>query len=231
MLTSAYRPALEEADVGGDFYDVFHPTPDLLGIVIGDVSGKGVRAAMRTAMAKYMLRGYAYEDPSPASVVERVNAALVQERETDGFATLFYGVLDCRGYSLVFANAGHEPPLCRTGSSGEVVELSTGGTALGIAEDCKYAQESVRLSSGDRLLLYTDGVTEARGERDVFGLNRVEEILVSACDKPPAAFIEDLLERVQEFCGSRLRDDVALLLACTEQRLTRARSHRCVSAE
>ncbi len=111
-----------------------------------------------------------------------------------------------------------------------MVELSTGGTALGIAEDCKYAQESVRLSSGDRLLLYTDGVTEARGERDVFGLNRVEEILVSACDKPPAAFIEDLLEKVQEFCGSRLRDDVALLLACTEQRLTRARSHRCVSA-
>mgnify|MGYP001093541400 CR=1 FL=1 len=211
-LASAYRAAKEEAQIGGDFFDVFRPAPNLVGIVIGDVAGKGAEAAAHTALTRHSLKAYAYIDPSPTYVMEALTNAIVRETPPEFFVTVFYGLLDLQEKTLCYASAGHEPSLCLISQNSEIVLLPSTGIPLGIRAGSTYEQRCISFPSGSRIMLYTDGVTEARAETEFFGLDRLKEFFILHRDDRPADFINRLLEYVQDFANYHLRDDIALML-------------------
>lgn len=212
MIGRAYAAAFAEDRMGGDFFDVFPPNAEQVSIVIGDVSGKGVRAAVLTALVRYTLRAYSYEDPSPKRLIEKLNDVVASEVESEEFATLFYGLWDVKQQSLSFVNAGHEPPLYLACSESEARELSANSSLVGALPGALYREHSVRLSSGDRLLLYTDGVTEAKGDKGFFGLEAVKDFFVAKRHESPSEFSAQLMDRLEEYSNGHLRDDVAVLL-------------------
>ncbi|MDQ2686534.1 MAG: serine/threonine-protein phosphatase, partial [Armatimonadota bacterium] len=210
-----YKAALEESMLGGDFYDLFSLGGDLWGIVMADVSGKGLKAAVQTAMVKYMLRGFANETPlSPGDVLARVNTILSREAtQFEGFVTLFFGVLNTQTGDLVFANAGHEPPLWRDGATRAVSLLEIdSGLPLGCLPDMTYETESRQFAPGDLMLLYTDGLSEARGDDDqMLGGDGLRRALPTHADSAQGE-IEAFYAQVKQFAGNQLRDDAAMLL-------------------
>lgn len=211
-VASAYHSAYAGAQVGGDFFDVFVVDSGLIAITIGDVSGKGVEASVYTALAKYSLRAYAYQDPTPTSVMEKVNNTVYRQGKPEGFITTFYGLLSAKESSLSYVNAGHVSPLYLPASSDEVQELSFVGVPVGILPDAHYEQHNMQFRSGDRMLLCSDGVTEARGENDFFGIENLVEFFRTRGREKPDDFISHLVTTIEEWSGNRLRDDVALLL-------------------
>jgi len=212
-LASAYRAALEEAQIGGDLFDVFSPAPGLVGLVIGDVAGKGVDAAVRTALTRHSLKAYAYVNPSPAIVMEALNNVILREMIAESFVTVFYGLLNAKEHTLSYVNAGHEPPLCLMPHSNEIRMLSNTGIPLGVKAGTTFEECSIDLQEGSRILLYTDGATEARSREGFFGLERLKELLVSRSQESPVEFVGHLVECIQEFSWPHLRDDIAILLA------------------
>ena len=212
-IVSLYKAASKEAAVGGDFYDVFEPNKNMVALVVGDVSGKGVDAAVHTALAKYSIRAYAHQDPSPCSVVGNLNNAVFRQAGKEAFITLFYGVIDQNAQTLTFTVAGHEPPLL---INENVTELTDGNTALGIIADIEYPECTVPFSSGS-LLLYTDGVVEARGDRGFFGRKRLKEFAFANRRKKASDFVSALVKRLEMWTNGNLTDDIALLLVQAEE--------------
>ena len=212
MIGTAYAPAFAEDLMGGDFFDMFSPNALQVCIVIGDVSGKGVRAAVLTALVKHTLRAYSYEDPSPKRLIEKLNEVVASDVAPEEFVTLFYGLWDVKQQSLSFVNAGHEPPLYLACSESEARELSTSGIPVGALPGALYREHSLRLCSGDRLLLYTDGVTEARRDKGFFGLEAVKDFFVAKRHESVSEFSAQLMGRLKDYSNSHLRDDVAVLL-------------------
>ena len=227
-LSKRYEAQSDEAEVGGDIYDFFALGDDRWGVMIADVSGKGLAAARKTAMVKYALRAFAREHASPARVLTRLNDALCDEDEmSTGFVTLVYGVLDkCGGFT--YASAGHETPLvCRAGApSAERVEmLASTGLVLGAVSCQTYEESEITLRPGDGLLLYTDGLSEARPENtkaflEVEGLARILHDCCAAVpsssdddagDEDPDAVVNAIFERVTAHANGRQADDIALL--------------------
>ncbi len=224
-LSKRYEAQSDEAEVGGDIYDFFALGNDRWGVMIADVSGKGLAAARKTAMVKYALRAFAREHASPARVLSRLNDALCDEEEMrSGFVTLVYGVLDAHG-GFVYASAGHEKPLvCRTGAkTAERIEmLAATGLVLGAAPCQTYGESEITLRPGDGLLLYTDGLSEARpeGTHDFLEVEGLARILHDCCavaavpasdDDDPNAVVNAVFERVTAYANGRQADDVALL--------------------
>ena len=209
-----YQAALEESLIGGDFYDLFSLGEHQLGIVLADVSGKGLKAAVQTAMLKYTLRGFALEMPdSPGAVLARVNDVLCSPMSShDGFVTLFYGVLDTETAEIVYASAGHEPPLHRSAANQQAQPLTvTDGLALGCLPDVPYEERRLPLAPGDLLLLYTDGLTEARAADGSFlGLEGLAALLPTA-DVSAETAVQTLYDAVTRFADDVRRDDVAML--------------------
>ena len=200
--------------IGGDFYDLFSLGEHQIGIVMADVSGKGLKAAVQTAMLKYTLRGFALETPdSPGAVLARVNDVLCSPMSShDGFVTLFYGVLNTQTAEIVYASAGHEPPLHHTARTGRVTPLpATDGLALGCVPNVPYEECRLLLAPGDLLLLYTDGLTEARAADGRFlGLDGLVALLPAA-DVPADLAVQTLYDAVTDFAADVRRDDVAML--------------------
>lgn len=211
-IAHCYVPAQSEALIGGDFYDVVELSDGVLGVVIGDVSGKGVGATVHTAMAKYMLRGIAQEETDPAVVVSRLNNAIAQTVHSEVFITMFYGMLYTREKRLVYANAGHELPMLLKGDSGQCLSLDSTGQPMGIFADVVYGRREIHLSDGDALVLYTDGITEARRDKHFFGLNGLQTSVKAAGDRQANEIVESILENVQKFAGDGLRDDAAVMV-------------------
>jgi serine phosphatase RsbU (regulator of sigma subunit) len=213
-LAHKYQAALEEALIGGDFYDLFPLGDHQLGIVLADVSGKGLKAAVQTAMLKYTLRGFALEMPNaPGAVLARVNDVLCSPMNShEGFITLFYGVLDTQTGEIVYASAGHEPPLYQAALTGQVVSLTeTDGIALGCMPGVSYDEQRLALAPGDLLLLYTDGLTEARAEGGEFlGLDGLAALLPAA-DVSAETAVRAIYDAVTHFAANVRRDDVAML--------------------
>jgi sigma-B regulation protein RsbU (phosphoserine phosphatase) len=211
LLSRRYEAQSPEAQVGGDIYDLFPLDAGRLGVLIADVSGKGLVAAQKTAMVKYALRSYAREHASPAEVVARLNDALFDEPDLTGFVTLVYGVLSDEDGGFTYASAGHETPLVRR-RGGTFEALAPTGIVLGAVRDQEYGEASVVLSAGDGLLLYTDGLTEARpAGGDFLDVEGLQGILERLRDCPPREMARALLAAVRAYAGGSLSDDTAVL--------------------
>jgi len=205
---SVYAPAGGEAEIGGDYYDLFRGSDDSIWFAIADVCGKGVQAATKTSMIKYSVRGLVAAGLPPARVVAEVNRMTAEAGDPSDIVTLWLGRLDPASLELVWANGGHPPGLVLQ-ADGEVVPLPPTGPLLGASGDAIYDEGTVRLSAGDKIVLYTDGVTEARQGNTFFGEERVRTTIAEYISAEETA--HGILSAVRDFVRAELRDDVAVL--------------------
>ncbi|HZD59487.1 MAG TPA: GAF domain-containing protein, partial [Anaerolineae bacterium] len=205
-----YHSATETARVGGDFYDLFELEHGRIGIIIGDVSGKGLEAATLTALVKNTIGAYAYEYTSPAAVMAKTNDIVSNASSDSSFVTVFFGTLDKNTGDLIYCSAGH-PPAVLERVNGDIEMLTVGSPAIGAFAGLRYIEDKATLRPGDILVLYTDGLTEARRNTEFFG----EEGLVSSIKDIGVVPADDvaraIFNRVIDFTGGDLSDDVALL--------------------
>ncbi|MGE5505417.1 MAG: PP2C family protein-serine/threonine phosphatase [Actinomycetota bacterium] len=197
-------------DVGGDFYDYF-PLPDgRLGVVMADVSGKGMAAALFMAISRTVIRTVAAMAEGPGDCLTKANAILAADNEAMMFVTVFYGVLDTGTGRLCYANAGHNPPCLL--AADDLTELPrTGGKPLGLFEGVRFAEKHVDLAPGDRVFLYTDGVTEAFNPAgQEFGTDRMKEVLADLADDNGLPAMFDAVEGFAN--GAPQSDDMTCML-------------------
>ena len=213
-MTGIMRPAKE---VGGDFYDFFHLDQNHIGVVVADVSGKGVPAGLFMVMARTMIRTTARQFvEEPGRVLAIVNDFLEQNNAEELFVTVFYGVLDDRTGRFVFANGGHNPPILVGNDDASPLE-TTGGVALGMFDGLDYDDSQVDMEPGARLVLFSDGVTEAFNDSDeAFGDERLR---VTARTLPnrqgPEQDVRDIVTAVDEFTGEAPQfDDITCVVLC-----------------
>ncbi len=212
-----YQAAWSEAEIGGDFYDAFLLENEKVALVVGDVSGKGLAAASRTAEVKFALRAFLREDPSPARALDRLNDYLLDAQTLDGqsfdsFVALSLCILDVSGDALFIASAGAEPPLLRRASGG-VTSFPNGGPPLGATAWSEYSEQQTGFRPGDTVLMVTDGITEARQGSQFFGSEGLVKVIEGTRpDEGPVPLGQTILHRATEFAGGKLSDDVCLLL-------------------
>ena len=208
-FSSHYTPALE---VGGDFYDFIHLDKKRTGIVIGDVSGKGVPAALYMAKLGSDMRTLAFTEPSPAEALVKLNNLLAERSRRGMFATLLYLELDSVSGTLTISNAGHLPPIIKR-ADGSLIKLATaGGAPLGMVPGMKFGQETAELHRGDTVILYTDGIVEAmNAKEELYGYGRFEA-LIKKSPADPDALKNAIIEDVNRFTGlSAQHDDMTLV--------------------
>jgi phosphoserine phosphatase RsbU/P len=199
-------------EVGGDFYDFFLIGEDQLGFVIGDVSGKGIPAAIFMAVSRTLLRATAMQGLGAGECVEYVNRILASQGNGNMFVTIFYSILNTRTGDVEYCAGGHNPPYIF--SAGEARALkSTGGPIVGILPQASYASERLKLAPGEAILLYTDGVTEAcDSSENEFTEQRLESILREDGGKPLEDVVRKVSAGVKTFCaGAPQSDDITML--------------------
>jgi len=207
-LAVRWEPA---SGVGGDYYDVFALDDDRLALCAGDVCGKGLSAALLVSSLQATVRACAAPDHAPHETMARVNAALCRQGAHGRFITLVLAVLDTRDHTLQFCNAGHNAPIL-VRADGTVSRLDTGGLAAVIFDTATYVGGRIRLSAGDRLLFFTDGLAEAGiGALREFGDDRLVDAVVRHRDRGAAALVELLFAEVHAWAGPRLEDDATAL--------------------
>lgn len=206
-----YRPAMDEAEIGGDFYDIFTISKDRVGVIIGDVSGKGLKAAVSTAMGKYPARVYAVEDPSPVRVFERFNHAFYEMVQEYSFMTAFYGILDTETNVFTYVSSGHDPPLLYSAKTGRIEQIPTGGLCLGISADVEYVEKELHLQPGDILLLYTDGATDVRVNNTRLGVEGLRELLQKTASGSAEEIVRNISDGIWQLSAGRITDDIALV--------------------
>jgi sigma-B regulation protein RsbU (phosphoserine phosphatase) len=207
--------------VGGDFYDFirFHSDPNRLGLVIADVTGKGVPAALYMAVARTLIRAEAINrsvnSADTAPVLQRVNELILNDTRSPLFMSALYADLDVVTGVLCYASAGHNPPLVLRRSSGEVEELPAQGYLLGAFRDLALSEEQTQLANGDALVLYTDGVTEARNAAGGFFAEERLRAAVAAAGECSAEEIKQaIVTAVANFTGDLAQaDDLTILVA------------------
>lgn len=220
-LQGFYRPALAEAGVGGDFYDVFALDKGCTALVVGDLSGKGLAAASEVATVRNMVRYALYSSSTVADAIAGVDHVLAERNLLRGFSTLFVGVYDAAARSLTYVNCGQEPGLLWRKANGEInYLLPTGAVLGGFESDQKYEQETVLLASGDVLALFTDGLTEVGPSRkEQLEIEGVCSVLRACCAdgvREPKTALECLIAGVDDFARGGVRDDIALLVGVAE---------------
>lgn len=199
--------------VGGDYFDFILMGDNRLGFCLGDVSGKGMPAALLMANLQATLRGQIDMWASPRECMNRSNALLYRSTDADKFATLFCGVLDYRNHRLTYSNAGHNYPFYFT-ANGEPVRLAVGGLVLGCLEGFSYREESFDFRHGDALLVFSDGISESMNATDEeFGEDRIARVLLENRELPAAEIINAVVRSVREYSSeSAQMDDMTLLV-------------------
>jgi serine phosphatase RsbU (regulator of sigma subunit) len=205
-----YRSATEAAQVGGDFYDIFELEHGKVGIVIGDIAGKGVEAAALTSVVKNAIKAYAFENSSPALVLSKTNELTIKVFSPGYFVTVFFGILSLASGKLTYCNAGHPAAIIKR-AEGSVDVLTEHSPVIGAFAGTKYTDGTEVLVQRDVLFLYTDGLVEARRDRELFTEDRLIDFIralgpVSARELPEIVYKE-----VIDFTGGRLSDDIAIL--------------------
>ena len=210
-VAAYYQPARE---VGGDFYDFLELEDGRFGLVVGDVTDKGVPAALVMATTRTMLRAAAQRLLSPGEVLQRVNDVLVQDIPPNMFVTCLYAILDTESGRLVYANAGHDLPYRRrAGRSDGAEELRARGMPLGLMPGMGYEEKEIVLEKGESVLFYSDGLVEAHDpRRDMFGFPRLQG-LVGAQRSGGSSLISFLLSELRRFTGEgwEQEDDITLV--------------------
>jgi sigma-B regulation protein RsbU (phosphoserine phosphatase) len=212
-IAASWQPA---SGVGGDCFDAIRFSDGRLAITIADVVGKGIPAALLMSNLQAAVRAFASEAVEPQALCQQVNRILCGNIAEGRFISFFYAVLDAAHGVLTYANAGHYlPALVR--ADGSVERLGAGGPVLGVIAGAEYEQAQVLLAPGDRLVIFTDGLTEARNaDDDEFGETRLIDAAVRhrACSAP--ALQARLVDAVAAFTGGRLQDDATLIVAAAE---------------
>lgn len=224
--------------VSGDYYDFLSYGPEQVMIAVGDISGKGISAALLMATIHSAVRAYEQEQlvsvttaaaygttsriaalearvapPSPSQMLWLLNRHLFQSTQPEKYATLFLGFYDDEKHRLTYANAGHLPPIL-LGADGSVRRLETGGTVVGLFPDCDYQEETVELYPGDIFVAFSDGITEPENEFGEFGEDRLIETIAAYRHQPLERITEHTISAVQDWIGSTEQpDDITLVLA------------------
>ncbi len=208
-IFAAMTPAKE---VGGDFYDFFLMDHHRLGFVIGDVSGKGVPAALFMAVCRTLLRATAMQAASAGDCLQYVNGVLAAESDAAMFVTLFYGTLNLRNGEVEFAVGGHNPPYVFSESRVAPLQFE-GGMIVGALNVARYESQRIQLRPGEGLFLYTDGLTEAANNaEDLFGEERLEAALRSCAGQPLQKLLGSVTAAAQQFAdGAPQADDLTIL--------------------
>ncbi len=198
-------------DVGGDVFDYATLPDGRLAVVIGDVTGKGIDAAADMAMTKFVFRSLAREHPSPPDFLRAANEVVVDEVQEGKFVTMVYVTLDPETGELACASAGHpNPRLVR--SDGTVMELAASGLALGVARDQDYSEARERLEPGSVVVLFTDGVIEARRDGELYGHGRLDRVLCEHRELSAAELAKAVVDDARAFSGGDLADDSAVVV-------------------
>ncbi|MGA9097634.1 MAG: SpoIIE family protein phosphatase [Methanotrichaceae archaeon] len=209
-------PAME---VGGDFYD-FIPGDGSVGMVIADVSGKSIPAALFMALSRTIVRANATHHERGIDVLQEANDMISADSRSGMFVTLFYGVLDQSSRNLVYANAGHPPPILLREGSDEFINLDVTGIALGAISGVTYEERKVALFPGDMVILFTDGVTEAINRKmEQYGLKRLCSVAQRYRHLSAQGIIEKILEDITHFSEEQAQfDDITMIIAKAEQK-------------
>lgn len=200
--------------VGGDFYDFFMIDDSHLGLTIADVSDKGVPAAIFMAISRTMIRANALSQLSPAACMRKTNDLLCKESVNSMFVTAFYSILNIHTGELVYCNAGHNQPiLCRDGQEAQMLPL-TGGMALGVVPGCNFGERSIRLTKGDTIFFYTDGVSEAiNTNNELFGEQRLLHVCEKAKHLSPERIVTAVENALASFVGDAEQSDDVTMMA------------------
>jgi len=213
QIDAAWRPA---RNVGGDYFDVLKLDDQSLALCIGDVTGKGVAAALLRSNLQATVHGFAGPKVPPEELCARVNQAVLPHVGENRFITFFYGLLDAPTRCLQYVNAGHNPPFLvhRDGSHDRLHE---GGPVLGLVRDWHCDAGVVKLAPGDRLILFTDGITEAcDAQGEEFQEERLLALVTMYRRLSPQALREKIIAAVKEFDGDKWNDDATLVVLGTE---------------
>jgi sigma-B regulation protein RsbU (phosphoserine phosphatase) len=206
-------------EVGGDFFDVIpfevmRIKRGRIGILIADVSGKGIPAALFMALSRIVIRVNALWHPEPADAIRDANNIIASDSKAGMFVTVFYGVIDEETRMLTYVNAGHNPPIVVHARDASMEELKATGIALGAMEDAAFTSGTIRIGTGDTVVLYTDGVTEAiNGADEMFGEDQLKQIVSENAGKSSAGILSAILDAIAVFAqGQPQADDITLMI-------------------
>jgi sigma-B regulation protein RsbU (phosphoserine phosphatase) len=211
QFAARWQPARE---VGGDYYDFISLRNQCLGVLIADVTDKGMPAALFMAATRNFVRTSADSSSSPVECMTRVNRLLHAESDDTMYASMFYAALDLATGELTYVNAGHNPPLYLSAAADKAIELEHTGMWLGVDENSKFEQRAINLQPGDLLLLYTDGVTDAlNAAGEEFGLDRVRQILYQQRNASAETISEVFIQTLAAFTvNSAPFDDITIVV-------------------
>jgi sigma-B regulation protein RsbU (phosphoserine phosphatase) len=217
QLAATLKPSRETS---GDFYDLI-PLPDgRLGILVADVSGKGMGAALFMVLSRTLIRTYAAQHRrNPAAVLAATNRRILKDIHTDEFVTVFYGILDTTTGALTYCNAGHNPPYLFNATSGNSFQgLRRTGMPLGLFADVSWEPKAVQLAPADTLVLYSDGVTEAHDmQGELFGEERLQQVAIANVGRSAQDVQEALMATLQQFMAAAPQfDDITLAVVVRE---------------
>ncbi|PKL60615.1 MAG: serine/threonine protein phosphatase, partial [Methanomicrobiales archaeon HGW-Methanomicrobiales-4] len=205
---------LPAAEVGGDFYDFIPVGDDNWGLVIADVSGKGVPAALFMALSRTLIRASTSGNQDPAESINDANRHICLDSKTSMFVTLFYAILDTKNSTLTFVNAGHNPPFLISNDTVGITLLQARGIALGVIDEIDLKSTKVQLESGSMVVLYTDGVTEATNDQEEeYGVERLTDLAEQMKDHTSREIIDAIVADVTSFaCGRPQFDDITIMV-------------------
>jgi serine phosphatase RsbU (regulator of sigma subunit) len=204
-----YQPSAR-VDVGGDVYDFLELGGDRLAVVLGDVTGHGIEAAADMAMAKFVFRSLAREHSEPADFLASANDVVVDEIAAGKFITMIYLAIHASSGSVAVACAGHPAPLL-VAPDGTVEQVRVNGLALGVEPGQTYEEATATVERGGALVVYTDGVIEARRDGEFYGVERLIEVVGASLQQPAAEIARTAMQDCREFAGD-LADDCALVV-------------------
>jgi serine phosphatase RsbU (regulator of sigma subunit) len=217
--------AIAADHVGGDFYDIFEAAPGTTAIVLGDVSGKGVSAALLVSVLQGAIRSSTSSRHETAC--DRINRMLCELTARARFATLFWGLYDAESSTLRYVNAGHAAPILIRHGQNRIERLDQGGPVLGLLPSARYSTGSVKIEGPDTLILYSDGVNEAANEKEEeFGDDRVKEMILQSEGATPAELCDRIMSQVDAFASAGPTPDDRTLMVVRFQRFGGGRSRR-----
>ena len=208
-IAHAWQPARH---VSGDYFDILPFTDQQIGFCIADVTGKGMPAALLMSNIQAMVHAFASESLSPSPLCEKVNRSMAPNLPDDKFVTFFYGILDTEHHCFVISNAGHNAPILMR-KDGTVIRLEEGGLVLGVFANSRYDQGKIFLEPGDRLVFFTDGVTEAlNAEDEEFGDEQLIEVTNACRGKDVSMIQQQIIDSVTRFCWAIYHDDITVIV-------------------